>query len=86
MTPKLRQLRALLAVAQTGRVAKAAVRLNISQPAVTRAIQSLENEIGVTLFDRTRQRIRRLLHFSVASARELLRAANLSDDDLEATP
>jgi LysR family transcriptional regulator of gallate degradation len=57
MTPKLRQLRALLAVAQTGRVAKAAVRLNISQPAVTRAIQSLEIEIGVTLFDRTRERM-----------------------------
>ena len=54
MIPKLRQLRALLAVAQTGRVAKAAIGLNVSQPAVTRAIQSLENEIGVRLFDRTR--------------------------------
>lgn len=57
MTPKLRQLRALLAVAQSGRVAKAAVQLNVSQPAVTRAIQSLEGEIGVKLFDRTRERM-----------------------------
>jgi len=57
MTPKLRQLRALLAVGQTGRVAKAAVRLNVSQPAVTRAIQSLETEIGVSLFNRTRERM-----------------------------
>jgi len=57
MTPKLRQLRALLAVVQTGRVAKAAIRLDVSQPAVTRAIQSLENEIGVNLFDRTRERM-----------------------------
>lgn len=57
MTPKLRQLRALLAVAQTGRVAKAAVQLGVSQPAVTRAIQSLEDQIGVKLFDRTRERM-----------------------------
>ena len=57
MPPKLRQLRALLAVAQTGRVAKAAVRLNVSQPAVTRAIQSLENELQIYLFDRTRERM-----------------------------
>ena len=57
MTPKVRQLRAMLAVAQTGRVAKAAVRLNVSQPAVTRAIQTLESEIGITLFDRTRERM-----------------------------
>ena len=57
MTPKLRQLRSLLAVAQTGRVAKAATRLNVSQPAVTRAIQSLEKEIGVFLFERTRERM-----------------------------
>lgn len=57
MTPKLRQLRALLAVAKSGRVAKAAIRLDVSQPAVTRAIQSLENEVGVILFDRTRERM-----------------------------
>ena len=57
MTPKLRQLRALLSVSQSGRVAKAAVRLNVSQPAVTRAIQSLESEVGVILFDRTRERM-----------------------------
>jgi len=57
MTPKLRQLRAMLAVAKSGRVAKAAIRLAVSQPAVTRAIQSLENEVGVTLFDRTRERM-----------------------------
>lgn len=57
MIPKLRQLRALLAVAQAGRVAKAASSLNVSQPAVTRAIQSLEKEIGVPMFERTRERM-----------------------------
>jgi LysR family transcriptional regulator of gallate degradation len=55
--PKLRQLRALLAVARAGRVAKAASTLNVSQPAVTRAIQSLEKEIGVLMFERTRERM-----------------------------
>ena len=57
MIPKLRQLRALLSVAQVGRVAKAATALNVSQPAVTRAIQSLEKEIGVPMFERTRERM-----------------------------
>lgn len=57
MIPKLRQLRALLSVARMGRVAKAATALNVSQPAVTRAIQSLEKEIGVPMFERTRERM-----------------------------
>ena len=52
---ELRQLRAFVAVAETGGVARAAERLTRSQPAVTRQLQDLETVLGVALFDRTRR-------------------------------
>ena len=50
---KLRDLHILLAVAEWGSMAKAAKRLAISQPVVSKAIADLERSIGVRLFDRT---------------------------------
>jgi DNA-binding transcriptional LysR family regulator len=49
---KLSDLRLLSAVAQWGGMAKAAARLNISQPAVSKAIAAMEIALGVRLFDR----------------------------------
>jgi DNA-binding transcriptional LysR family regulator len=49
---KLRQLEILLAVADTGSMAKAAIRLAISQPAISRAVADAEYALGVPLFDR----------------------------------
>jgi len=46
-------LRALVAVAETGSVTEAARRLFRTQPAVTRQIRALEDELRGTLFDRT---------------------------------
>lgn len=42
-----------LAVAEEGQVRKAAQRLGISQPAVTKALQRLEKELGFALFERS---------------------------------
>lgn len=51
----LKQLKALVTVVDAGSVTKASQLLHLVQPAVTRQIKTLETELGVPLFDRTRQ-------------------------------
>ena len=50
---KLGQLNHFVAVAQLGGLRRAARHLGIAQPAITRSIQELEHELGVTLFERS---------------------------------
>lgn len=47
-----KRLRYALAVADEGNFVRAAERVNISQPALSRAVQTLEEELGFLLFDR----------------------------------
>jgi DNA-binding transcriptional LysR family regulator len=49
----LGDLRAFVAVAETGSVNRAAAKLNLTQPAVSRRVQSLEGSLGVALLDRS---------------------------------
>jgi len=51
---KLSQLRALVAIAQHGNFSEAAAHLAVSQSAISHAIASLENELGVVLLSRGR--------------------------------
>ena len=79
---KLRKLRAALTVAHTGAVAAAAQELGLSQPAVTRAVQSLEQEIGASLFHRSSRSLActeagERLTARVARAQEHLRLAEV---------
>jgi len=52
---KLHDLHVLLAVAQAGSMAKAATRLAVSQPAVSKSIADMERALGVRLLDRGAQ-------------------------------
>lgn len=48
-----RQLKYLVAIAEERNISRAAARLKLSQPTLTRHIQALEDELGVLLFKRT---------------------------------
>jgi len=54
----VKQLKALVTVVEVGSVTRAAELLHLVQPAVTRHIRSLEHELGVSLFERTRHGMR----------------------------
>ena len=57
MAMELWQLKYFLAVADELNYGRAAARLNVAQPSVTRAVQVLEKELGVTLFLRDKRRV-----------------------------
>lgn len=71
----IRELRTFIAVAQTGNITRAAEELHISQPALSRQIIKLENELGCKLLERGGHGI------SLTNAGHLLlnRARELSD-------
>ena len=84
MYQNLSSYRIFYAVANTGNISKAAKELYISQPAISKSIQKLEDSIGVKLFHRSSRGVTltsegELLYAHVKSAFEVL---TLGEDKL----
>ena len=70
------QLRYFVAAAEEMSISRAAERVHVSQPALSRQIALLEEELGVLLFDRIRKRI----HLTDAGGFFLMKARQLLCD------
>ena len=68
---KPRDLHIFMAVAEEGNMAKAAERLAISRPVVSKTIADLERTLGVPLFDRSPQGIEQTLYGRALSKRSV---------------
>ena len=79
---ELVELRSFCLAAETGSLGRAAIRLHVSQPALTKRLQSLERVAGVQLLERSRQGVtltpagRRLYE----QARRVLQQADALDE------
>jgi DNA-binding transcriptional LysR family regulator len=82
----LQQIKYFVAVAEEGHVGRAARRLHISQPPLTRQIRSLEDELTTPLFRRTPRGMRLLPAGEVflAHAKRILAAVDEAVGDVRA--
>ena len=81
----LRQLRYLVALAEERSFTRAAAREHIAQPALSQQIRRLEDEVGLTLVERTTRRVSMTSagHALIARARRILAEVDAAQDELE---
>ena len=82
---ELRHLQYLTAIAEEGTLSAAAEKLHVTQPALTRAVQRLEQDVGLTLFNRAKNRVtlNEAGVYAVAYAKDVLEAAERMEASLE---
>jgi len=80
------QLRAFLAVAEELHFGRAAERLHIAQPPLSRTIQQLERQLGTRLFDRSTRSVRLTTagHALVEPAKSVLEAVRRAESAVQA--
>src|SRR5882724_9117198 len=83
---ELRHLRYFVTVAEELNVSRASARLRISQPAVSRQLRDLEEELGVELFERDKSKLKltNAGEAFLAHARDLLRRSNEAAKEMAA--
>lgn len=81
---ELRHLRYFVIAAEEKNISRASVRLHISQPAVSRQIKDLEEELGVQLFKRLRDglELTDAGNSALVQAREVLRQAAVMQETM----
>lgn len=79
-----KQLSYFVATVQEGNISKAATKLNISQPPLSTKLKELENELGVTLFERGSRKIEltQAGHMLYARATSILELIDISKKEL----
>lgn len=82
---KLKQLRLLLILAETGNVSETARKANMTQPALSRWLKELEDDVGHALFERHTKGVSPTHAGSVLlmHARRILTAAERTQQDLD---
>ena len=82
---ELRHLRSFVVAAEELHVGRAAVRLHLTQPSLSRQIAALERDVGVPLFTRIRRRfgLTPAGEIFLAAAREIVRRADEAARDAQ---
>ena len=81
----MRHLRLLLAIGDAGQLTKVAQLLNVSQPAVSKALAEIEGGIGLKLFERTPHGLAAngFGESAIKAARDVLASLQRASEDIE---
>ncbi len=83
---RLRQLQMLISLARTGNISRSAEELNTTQPALSKWIRELEQDVGLELFERHARGLRPTPHGEamIEHARRIAAHLDSARDDMDA--